>query len=267
MYRAFEPDPLLGLDELKNLLKTSYILELIMGCVITAAKISILWFYHPIFAVYPMIRKAIYATGAACIIWFIIVTFVFIFQCSPVDAYWNMFAQPPACHKSQQLVLGYELTNFFLDVVILCIPIKPIKALQLSPLKRASTMAIFMLGGFVCIASIIRMTAVYDARDPSREVNFSPAMMWSTIQLGTAIVCSTLPALGPLIRSVSKPLSSLKSQYLSTRSRGKSSKWSTTGDRSGKTNESRDENYWIRMEENSHDRSHDSKDHIPSHAA
>jgi hypothetical protein len=118
-----------------------------MGCVITSAKLSILWFYHPIFAVYPKIRMIIYATGITCIVWFIIVTFVFIFQCTPVDAYWKMLGQPPACHKSQDLVLGYELTNFFLDVVILCIPIKPIKDLQLSPGKKFTTLGIFMLGG------------------------------------------------------------------------------------------------------------------------
>jgi hypothetical protein len=119
-----------------------------MGCVITAAKLSILCFYHPIFAIYPTISKAIYAAGAACIVWFIIVTFIFIFQCGPhPDTYWKMLGQPPFCHDSQRLVLGYELTNFFLDVVILCIPIKPIKDLKLSSGKKASAIGIFLLGG------------------------------------------------------------------------------------------------------------------------
>jgi hypothetical protein len=119
-----------------------------MGCVITSAKLSILWFYQPIFAVYSRISKAIYATIMACIVWFMIVTFIFIFQCgSSPDTYWKMLGQPPMCFESQKLVLGYELTNFFLDVIILCIPIKPIIDLQLSPVKKASTIGIFMLGG------------------------------------------------------------------------------------------------------------------------
>jgi len=172
-----------------------------MGCVITSAKLSILYFYHSIFAVYRTIMKAIYGTAAVYIIWFIIVTFVFIFQCKPVDAYWNMLGQPPACHESQRLVLGYELTNFFVDIVILCIPIKAIKELQLSPVKKATTLRIFLLGGlYVCrcedyqalfpsltnltsvyVTSIIRMTAVYDARDPSREgeLLLSPVVAYS----------------------------------------------------------------------------------------
>jgi hypothetical protein len=122
-----------------------------MGCTITSAKLSVLCFYHSIFAVYRTVLNAIYGTAALCIIWFIIVTFVFIFQCSPVNAYWNMLGQPPACHKSQQLVLGYELTNFFVDIIILCIPIRTIKELQLSPAKKATTLGIFLLGGlYVC---------------------------------------------------------------------------------------------------------------------
>lgn len=249
-FRAFEPDPNLGLLELKNLLKTSYALEILMGCVITSAKLSILWFYQSIFIVRATVTKVIYGTAAACVVWFIIVTFIFIFQCSPVNAYWELYAQAPACHASQPLVLGYELTNFFLDIVILCIPIKPIQGLQLSPLKKATTMGIFLLGSFVCIASIVRMTEVYDARHPSREVNFSPAMMWSTIQLGMAIVCSCLPALGPLLRSAKKPLSYLNIRINFSHSSKKSMPWVTISQPSGKSSEGQDGASWLRMDEN-----------------
>jgi hypothetical protein len=160
-----------------------------MGCISTSAKFSILCFYHYIFAVYRTTLKATYGTAVVCIFWFIIVTFVFISQCNPVDAYWSLLGQPPACYESQRLVLGYELTNFFVDVIILCLPIKAFKELQLSPVKKGTTLGIFLLGGLyvcrcedhqflspsladlasVCVASIIRMTAVYDARNPSRE--------------------------------------------------------------------------------------------------
>ncbi|KAH9866809.1 hypothetical protein J1614_008502 [Plenodomus biglobosus] len=249
MFRAFEPNIAFGLDEFKNLLKTAYALEILMGCIITAAKLSILSFYYPIFAVYPRISKVIYATAAACIVWFIIVTFVFIFQCRPVNAYWNMLGQPPACHESSKLVLGYELTNFFLDVIILCIPIKPIKDLQLPTWKKATTLGIFMLGGFVCVASIIRMIAVYDARDPSKQVDFTSAMLWSTIQLGMAILCSCLPALGPLLRSANKPFSYLNILLRSARSREESNTWDITAEGSGKSSRSPDGAAWVRMED------------------
>ena len=129
-----------------DLQQATFIIEIIMGCVITPVKLSILWFYHTIFALNPTVRKVIYATAAACCVWFIIVTFVLVFQCSPVDAYWNMLARPPACLSTQRTLLGYELTNLFLDVLILSIPVGAIKDLQLTPARKASTIGIFLMG-------------------------------------------------------------------------------------------------------------------------
>lgn len=145
-----------------------------MSCVITTVKFSILWFYYSIFGVSPNTRRAIYATGVICIIWFFIAVFpLIVFQCSPVDAYWNQFNLPPACKPTQHLLLGYELTNFFIDVAILCIPIGAIGKLQLARSKKIWTAVMFLLGTFVCVASIVRLTYIYDARDPSKQGRLS----------------------------------------------------------------------------------------------
>ena len=58
-------------------------------------------------------------------------------------------------------------------------------------------------------------------------VQASSALLWSTIQLGLAIVCSCLPMMGPLLRTVDKLFVYLSSKFrfarsaLSRSSRGK----------------------------------------------
>lgn len=215
LFLAFDADPLLvGLEELKNLLLTSFILEILFSFVITSVKIGILWLYHTLFGISKLAKKLIYGTGILCILWFIIAIFVLIvFQCRPVDAYWNEFMSPAKCFDAKRLLLGYELTNFFIDVIILCIPVVVIRKLQLSREKKVGASITFLLGIFVCISSIVRITTIFDASNPDRPVQFSASIVWSTIQGGLAIICSCLPTFGPLFGNIAKPFVQLTSRF------------------------------------------------------
>lgn len=122
--------------------------ELLMGMVITSVKISILWFYYKAF-VTPQDRlkkHVIRGTMAACLVWFICVTFFIIFTCNPIHAYWDMFGQAPYCKSSVRFLLGYEISNLFLDVFILVIPIPILLGLQMQQSRKLSLIGIFLLG-------------------------------------------------------------------------------------------------------------------------
>lgn len=113
-------------------------------------KLSILSFYWEIFAVNNINtfnRRIILVTAMACIVWFVIVTFIIVFQCNPVHAYWVKLGQAPYCMNIAKLFLGYELTNLFLDVFTLCIPLPIVWQLNLPLSKRVGLVGIFFLGG------------------------------------------------------------------------------------------------------------------------
>lgn len=113
-------------------------------------KLSILLFYWKVFAVNngnAFNQRIIQVTTVACIAWLIIVTFVLVFQCHPIHAYWDMFAQEPYCMNAAKTLLGYEMTNLFLDVVILCIPLPIVWRLNLQRSKRMGLIGVFFLGG------------------------------------------------------------------------------------------------------------------------
>lgn len=91
-------------------------------------------------------KRAVVVTAIVCIVWFIVVTFVIIFQCNPVHAYWEHFDLPPYCQEYPRVLLGYELTNLFIDVIILCIPVGIVPRLHLSTSKKVTVIVIFFLG-------------------------------------------------------------------------------------------------------------------------
>lgn len=119
-----------------------------MGMVITSVKISILWFYYKAFVTGQdnSNKRLIQGTMVACILWFLGVTFFIIFGCNPIHAYWDMFGQAPYCQSSVRFLLGYEISNLFLDCFILAIPAPVVWRLQMQKSRKLSLLGIFLLG-------------------------------------------------------------------------------------------------------------------------
>ncbi|KAI0509532.1 hypothetical protein F5B22DRAFT_616627 [Xylaria bambusicola] len=217
-YRALDPDPRLGVDEAMNLAKLVYTNELLFGAGITAIKLSILWFYHDLFSVDMTLLRVIRVTAGICILWFVVATLVIALQCSPVQAYWEHYDLPPYCLEYPRVLLGYEISNLFIDVAILCIPTGTIIRLNLSWLRKVPIISIFLLGAVVCIFSIVRLTAIWNPPDIFTGLNFGATYIWSTAQLGVAIITSCLPTFGPLLSFFAKPVPYIRSLYEALRS-------------------------------------------------
>ncbi|KAI1816957.1 hypothetical protein GGS20DRAFT_535558 [Poronia punctata] len=220
-YHAFDNDLKLGLAELMNLAKLVYVTEIMFGIGITSIKLSILWFFYILFSVDRTLRLAIRGAVGVCIVWFIIATSFVIFQCRPVDAYWKTFGSPQYCFRPARVLLGYETTNLFIDVAILGIPIRAVWQLQLPRSKKATVSGIFLLGGLVCVTSILRLTAIWHPAD-IKQYDFRLAFIYSGLQLGLAIITSCLPTYGPLLIYCSRLVPTLRSWYsaLSSSARG-----------------------------------------------
>ncbi|KAI1361986.1 hypothetical protein F5Y08DRAFT_313337 [Xylaria arbuscula] len=212
-YRALDPDPRLGYDEATNLAKLVYTNELLFGFGITSIKLSILWFYYDLFSVDRALLRVIQATAAICVVWFVVATLVIALQCMPVRAYWEHFDLPPYCLEYPRVLLGYEVSNLLIDVAILCIPTGTVLRLRLSWGKKVSIIGIFLVGAVVCIFSVVRLTAIWNPPDIFTGLNFGATYLWSTAQLGVAIITSCLPTFGPLLSFLARPGAYIRSGY------------------------------------------------------
>ncbi|KAI1127422.1 hypothetical protein F5Y10DRAFT_292813 [Nemania abortiva] len=217
-FHEFDLDFSLGVVESTNRATLIYITEILFGFGITSIKLSILWFYYKLFSIDQKLRRVIIAVTIVSILWFIVGTLVIVLQCVPIRLYWETFGSPEYCLSYPRLLFGYELTNLFVDVAILCIPTTVVWKLQLPRAKKVTFTFIFLLGGLVCIFSILRITAVWNPPNIFEDFNFALSYVWSSLQCGLAIITSCLPTLGPLLPPWSIRLPSITGWYESIRS-------------------------------------------------
>lgn len=123
-----------------------FTIELLFGVDITAIKMSVLVFYYSIFSVSETFARLVKMLSVLCLIWLVVVTFIVVFQCNPVQAFWEELNQSPYCHCSAETLLGYEITNLFLDVIILCLPIGMIWKLNMPGTRKATVASMLLLG-------------------------------------------------------------------------------------------------------------------------
>jgi hypothetical protein len=120
--------------------------EIVFGCGITSIKLSILGLYNHLFSINKKTQRVIHVVGAVAIAWFIAATLVIIFQCKPISAYWETVASSEYCLQNPHVLLGYEVTNLFVDVSILCIPMAILPRLHIATTKKVSITLVFLLG-------------------------------------------------------------------------------------------------------------------------
>ncbi|KAK7924710.1 hypothetical protein PG985_006764 [Apiospora marii] len=93
-----------------------------------------------------------------------------------------------------------------IDIIILSLPIREVRRLQIVNWQKAAVCGMFLLGGFVTLVSIVRLKFVAELvnTEPGADTTVVVSTaIWSTIEVGVAIMCACLPTLQPLIRMVS----------------------------------------------------------------
>ncbi|KAJ5266786.1 hypothetical protein N7478_009594 [Penicillium angulare] len=202
-----------GLTWGNALMKMSYFGEIFFTAAISSAKLSILSLYQRIFGISVPFRRFNYFMDGVVVVLWIIFTFLFIFPCHPVSRYWNLAEQelsPGSCVEEAHLVFAFEFTNLIVDVVMLGMPPFMISQLNLPRDKKWSTCGILLLGGMVCIVSIVRLSYIWNPSSAENLKDLSATMITSDIQLGIALLCACLPTYTPLLRLFNRTLTSLK---------------------------------------------------------
>ncbi|KAH8732479.1 hypothetical protein GQ44DRAFT_745675 [Phaeosphaeriaceae sp. PMI808] len=166
----------LTLDQMTNIFKVTYVIEMIYYIAVNAIKISIVCFYLRI-AVQRTFELlclgTIYFLCTFCAICIIVIAT----QCMPIQ----------------------NSANIVIDIWILILPIKVLLSIQRPVREKTALIAIFALGAFSCIASIIRIYSVYlftSSKDPF--VDGVHINTWSVIEINVGIWCASIPSLKPL---------------------------------------------------------------------
>ncbi|KAM0248121.1 hypothetical protein ACHAQJ_009591 [Trichoderma viride] len=164
-------------------------------------KVATILLYLRIF-VTQKFQIAAYTVMGIIVAWSIGAVGSTIFQCVPIAGAWDKTVDAK-CINSDIFWVAYAVANILTDVMVLTLPIPPIMALQLSTRNKMMLCAIFLMGGFVTVTSILRATSVQNslANKADTTWNFIDRGMWTLIEANSGIIGACLPALRqPLAR-------------------------------------------------------------------
>ncbi|KAF2268077.1 hypothetical protein CC78DRAFT_36125 [Lojkania enalia] len=189
---------IIRMTDIPNFMKSSVGCMILYGLCLPPVKFSILCLYHRIFPAKDIKYAGIaiaFVVGGTCIA----ATLAFGFQCIPLDSLWTSpDGKGKRCIDISTLAMTSGIINILTDVAILVLPIRPLMKLKAPIMVRAGLLGTFLLGGCVCIFSIVRTIMVKQASFDDPTWNNAPGATWSVIENHVAIVCACLPVLKPL---------------------------------------------------------------------
>ncbi|KAF5861297.1 hypothetical protein ETB97_000413 [Aspergillus alliaceus] len=166
-------------------------------------KLSVLLLYRRVFR----LTWTLYFCAFLSIGYAISVSTTISLACVPTSFFWTQWVYPlSGGHCRINLYLFYlwnGVANLFTDVIILCLPMPIVWSLQMPRGQKWAISGIFLLGGFVCVATIVRIWAITQMKD-SVDITWviGDAMIWSNVEPCIGIVSACLPTLRPLLRRI-----------------------------------------------------------------
>ncbi|KAK4663762.1 uncharacterized protein QC763_503070 [Podospora pseudopauciseta] len=187
-------------EEFTKLYQTTYAFVIVYITCISATKVSILLFYRRVFGT-NVIWYIVF--GFTCAHW-AEVTITWLAGCRPIDYYWRQYTDPTATGSCIDAPLFYfcnGIIGLVIDVAILLVPIPTVWKLNMPTTKKVFVGGILLLGGFVCVASAIRIVMMDQlVKSPDFTWAMSKVFIWSCCEPFIGIVCACLPTYAPLVR-------------------------------------------------------------------
>ena len=160
-------------------------------------KFSVLQLYRRIFFVSKAFNVAYWAIGGFVLGYSIAQTFAAIFQCVPIRVLWDPTAEGHCIDASLAATL-LAAFNVVTDVAILILPMPILWSMQMSVQQKLQITGMFLLGGFVCVASIYRCVVIHTLSTTDPTWQDVPTDVWTMAELGVAIIAACLPTFKPL---------------------------------------------------------------------
>ncbi|KAI0381140.1 hypothetical protein F5Y04DRAFT_289052 [Hypomontagnella monticulosa] len=178
----------------------TFLNELLYTADVTLIKLSILTLYLRLFNVNPCFKRLCYVMMVFVLAMGISSLFATIFQCAPVPAAWDKTTPGSKCLDLVALLVGLNIPNILIDVVIIALPMPLLWSLKLSLGRKLGLIGLFLVAAFATVVSVLRCiyNADVDQMDPTW--GYVPTSILSTVEVGVGICCACLPVMYPLFR-------------------------------------------------------------------
>ncbi|CZR46148.1 uncharacterized protein FPRO_11595 [Fusarium proliferatum ET1] len=173
-----------------------WLLEIFYFAQVSLLKTSLLFFYLRIFP--GNAQKLLWGTIIFNSVFGVLFMFLAAFQCTPVSYFWLNWdgEHKGTCMNSTAIGWANASISVAVDVWMLAVPLWYLRKLKLHWKKKIGVAAMFIVGTFVTVVSIIRLQFLVDlgsSHNPTYDQ--TDISIWSTVEINVGIICASMPAL------------------------------------------------------------------------
>ncbi|OTA99779.1 hypothetical protein M426DRAFT_324849 [Hypoxylon sp. CI-4A] len=187
-------------DQVTEILRLYYYDEIIYIMALALTKVSILLFYLKVFP-----KRSFRITAQILIgmnlLWAVTYDLLLIFQCQPIDGAWKFWDNEYNAKCISINILGWSAaaTNIGFDLAVIVLPLPELFQLSLSLKKRLQIIAMFAVGFFITVVSIVRLySLIRFGTTTNLTQDYVETGYWSTIEVPVGIICACMPAVRSL---------------------------------------------------------------------
>ncbi|KAF2113080.1 hypothetical protein BDV96DRAFT_648693 [Lophiotrema nucula] len=215
-------------NDLKSLAVVTLVAQTFYNLCISTIKLSILSLYGRIFnRTTGWFTPTLHISALFVVLYTIPQCVTYVFRCVPVESLWTDYGPgfKVYCINFQAVIVSFGIINIVTDWYILALPLPVVVGLKLERRTKWSICSLFMIGGLVCVISIIRL--IYARRvetaDPSWD--FAPIAMISSLEGSSGILAACMPTWRPLFKFLRQGITS----YFSSKNRSRSTSCNEMG--------------------------------------
>ncbi|KAI0173626.1 hypothetical protein GGR52DRAFT_396627 [Hypoxylon sp. FL1284] len=186
-------------DQLKHFLIMLYADNICYACCTAAVKMSVTLLYRRIFVTRPF--KIITSILVAVLLaWMVAVVFTQAFSCDPVRGSW-IPTEARKCIDSQKFYNAVGISNIIFDFTLLLLPLPMVWQLQMNTKRKIQVSAVFLVGAFVCICSVLRLVFLQQLDPNDAPGTIWIVGIWTITECAVGVSCACMPPLAHLFKT------------------------------------------------------------------
>ncbi|KAL8679485.1 MAG: hypothetical protein Q9224_002180 [Gallowayella concinna] len=140
-----------------------------------------------------------YVVAAIVTAWAISVFLETFLLCRPFAYNWDPTIKDFTCGNRNAAYIGAGSLNIVTDLMVLMLPIPMVWNLQIPRRNKAILTAVFGMGLFVCIVSILRLISLLTVSYSDITWTVTDPLLWSMLEPCVGVTCACIPLMRPLL--------------------------------------------------------------------
>ncbi|PNY27452.1 Uncharacterized protein TCAP_02621 [Tolypocladium capitatum] len=192
----------LPFDQITTFGRYYYVIEVVYFVDVALLKLALLFFYLRIFPTLH-VRRLLWGTIAFVSLFGVAFVFAVAFQCTPIGYFWVSWdgEHEGKCLDENAMGLSNAILSIVLDFWMLAIPMWQLKNLGMDWRRKAGIAAMFCVGTFITVVSILRLRALvkFNSDTPNPTWDSFDVTIWSIVEINVGLLCVCLPSLRLLL--------------------------------------------------------------------